>query len=697
MQYDVFISHSSRDKDEVARPLAQALEDRGLQVWLDEEQLQIGDSIRRGIDAALRESRFGLVVLSPAYLNSEWGQKELDAFFAKEKYNTKSILPIYHGISIEDVEQHWPMLADKISLNTNESNEQLADKIQQSIQSRPSKPTRLVALKNKPWWPSNNWQWLIGIILALAAIVIPIWHSTSSPSNSGAVSIQGDMSGGTVIGNQTNHLNIDSKAAQLIAKSLLQNSKQTSNESFQEKEAEIKRLTETIARLQQQPSDELKQSALKKLEEDKPEEAAQLLKQSLVKRGKALQVQSKQMSKDWLDVGNIAYLKNTQEAFEAYSKAIALNPANIEAWNRLGHINHRLGNLDESITAYETVLKLDGDDQSSQTIAFGNLGLIYQTRGELDKAEEFHLKALKINEAIGRQEGMAADYGNLGLIYQTRGELDKAEESHLRALKINEAISNQEGIAADYGNLGQIYRTRGELNKAKEFHLKALKINEVIGRQEGMANQYGNLGVIYEIKGELGKAEELYLKALKINEAIGRQEGMADAYGNLGEIYRIWGELGKAEEFQLKSLNIDEALGSQSGMSADYVNLGLIYRTQGELDKAEKFYLKALKIDEALGLKKGVAVDYGNLGGIYATRGELDKAKEFYLKALKINEAIGRQEGIANQYINLGGIYEARGELKTACGYWLTSLDIFNKVGSVTARQVQNLIDEYCQ
>lgn len=114
MQYDIFISHSSRDKDEVARPLAQALEDRGLQVWLDEEQLQIGDSIRRGIDAALRESRFGLVVLSPAYLNSEWGQKELDAFFAKEKYNAKGILPLYHGISIEAVEQYWPMLADKM-------------------------------------------------------------------------------------------------------------------------------------------------------------------------------------------------------------------------------------------------------------------------------------------------------------------------------------------------------------------------------------------------------------------------------------------------------------------------------------------------------------------------------------------------------------------------------------------------------
>ena len=160
LQYDVFISHASLDKDEIALPLAKALENRGLQVWLDKEQLQVGDSIRREIDTALRQSRFCLVVLSPAYLDSEWAQKELDAFFAKEKHNAKAILPLHHGVSIAFVEQHWLMLADKISLNTTESIEQLANKIQQSVKSDPSKPAR-----------------------------IPVWHSTSSPSSSGAVNI----------------------------------------------------------------------------------------------------------------------------------------------------------------------------------------------------------------------------------------------------------------------------------------------------------------------------------------------------------------------------------------------------------------------------------------------------------------------------------------------------------------------------
>lgn len=36
-----------------------------------------------------------------------------------------------------------------------------------------------------------------------------------------------------------------------------------------------------------------------------------------------------------------------------------------------------------------------------------------------------HRKSLKINENLGRREGMATNYGNLGLIYQERGDLDE--------------------------------------------------------------------------------------------------------------------------------------------------------------------------------------------------------------------------------------------------------------------------------
>jgi TIR domain len=45
--WDVFLSHSSRDKPRVRR-LAESLRGAGLQVWLDEWVIQPGDDIFRG-------------------------------------------------------------------------------------------------------------------------------------------------------------------------------------------------------------------------------------------------------------------------------------------------------------------------------------------------------------------------------------------------------------------------------------------------------------------------------------------------------------------------------------------------------------------------------------------------------------------------------------------------------------------------
>ena len=77
-----------------------------------------------------------------------------------------------------------------------------------------------------------------------------------------------------------------------------------------------------------------------------------------------------------------------------------------------------LGLLDEAISVSERALGYVKKSAKEEAVVLGNLGLIYQTRGELDKAEEMHKKALEINEKIGRLEGIASQFGNLGAIYK---------------------------------------------------------------------------------------------------------------------------------------------------------------------------------------------------------------------------------------------------------------------------------------
>jgi len=81
--WDVFLSHASEDKEAVARPLAEALSDRGVSVWLDVLELRIGDSLRRRIDQGIRSSRFGIVVCSEAFFAKGWPQYELDGLVTR--------------------------------------------------------------------------------------------------------------------------------------------------------------------------------------------------------------------------------------------------------------------------------------------------------------------------------------------------------------------------------------------------------------------------------------------------------------------------------------------------------------------------------------------------------------------------------------------------------------------------------------
>jgi len=116
--YDVFISHATEDKDEVVRPLANALVSAGLRVWYDEFELRIGDSLRRKIDHGLAHSRFGVVVLSRSFFAKNWPQYELDGLVTKEMTGEQVILPLWHGITKREVIEQSPSLADKVARST---------------------------------------------------------------------------------------------------------------------------------------------------------------------------------------------------------------------------------------------------------------------------------------------------------------------------------------------------------------------------------------------------------------------------------------------------------------------------------------------------------------------------------------------------------------------------------------------------
>jgi len=90
----IFLSHSSRDKKFV-NLLAKKIQENGLDVWLDEAEISIGESLIQKISEGLYYSEFVIAVISKHSVNSEWVKKELYLAMHKEIAGKKiTVLPI---------------------------------------------------------------------------------------------------------------------------------------------------------------------------------------------------------------------------------------------------------------------------------------------------------------------------------------------------------------------------------------------------------------------------------------------------------------------------------------------------------------------------------------------------------------------------------------------------------------------------
>ncbi|MBC2457787.1 MULTISPECIES: TIR domain-containing protein [Bacteria] len=118
-QFDVFISHASEDKEGFVRDLATTLiNEYGFKVWYDEFSIKWGDSLRTAIDKGLTNSKFGIVVISRSFIKKGWTNYELDGLFQKEMTLGKTILPIWHDITKDEVQAFSASLSGRKALNT---------------------------------------------------------------------------------------------------------------------------------------------------------------------------------------------------------------------------------------------------------------------------------------------------------------------------------------------------------------------------------------------------------------------------------------------------------------------------------------------------------------------------------------------------------------------------------------------------
>lgn len=117
---DLFLCHAWDDREGSAKKLYDHLKTNGASVWFSEEDLPLGSLMLREIDKGLRNSRVGIVLVTPALLRSieseGVAEKELAVLLAARR-----VIPVLHEVSFDDLNNVSPMLASHAGLSTKDS------------------------------------------------------------------------------------------------------------------------------------------------------------------------------------------------------------------------------------------------------------------------------------------------------------------------------------------------------------------------------------------------------------------------------------------------------------------------------------------------------------------------------------------------------------------------------------------------
>ncbi len=112
-EYDAFICHSSENKADFVKPLAESLHQKGLQIWLDDWEIVPGSSLQQSIDSGISKSSKGVVVLSDSFFDKEWTKRELRGFTSRNVYEEDDvIIPVWLDVEAEAVREFSAPLSD---------------------------------------------------------------------------------------------------------------------------------------------------------------------------------------------------------------------------------------------------------------------------------------------------------------------------------------------------------------------------------------------------------------------------------------------------------------------------------------------------------------------------------------------------------------------------------------------------------
>ncbi len=259
-------------------------------------------------------------------------------------------------------------------------------------------------------------------------------------------------------------------------------------------------------------------------------------------------------AKDLLEAGHQYAINNKlDQAFDAFNKAISLDPNLSMAYVNRGNIYDMKGQFEKAMEDYKKAISLD--PKNSQ--AYYDRGLAFGRSGNSDAAIKDFSKAIDLGADY-------KSYYNRGIAYSHKESLDAAIKDFTKVTELAPRY------AMVYQDRGFAYYRKGQYDRAIQDYSKAIDLDPKL------ATAYHKRAVAYKKQGQTGKSLADYSKA-------------AGLYNDFGLRFASKGDLDRASNF------FQAAIEASPDGPIGYYNMACMYSMKKDVQKACDFLKKAIQ------------------------------------------------------------------------------------------------------
>jgi len=330
-----------------------------------------------------------------------------------------------------------------------------------------------------------------------------------------------------------------------------------------------------------------------------------------------------------------------------YDQAIDLYRRSLSLWRQAGGAYEQASTLESLGTAYlyqgkpdaaleafqeALPLAVEAGDVVRQARVLIGIGSSRYNEGQLGEARQAFEKALELSRSVGgdARSEVSAEH-NLGAIYQTKGQLQKAVEMYTRLVRSG---GQPEDVGVHFLNLGAIFLELGEPEKALKNYTLSREAYHQAGRPDLEVGALVGIGSAYQRMGEKAKA----LGVLEEARRVAPQESWTVLH-YLGVAQYVAGRPQEALPTLERALAKAQASHTPSSEAPTLLALGSVYRDLGKLDLAADRFGQAIAVGSSIELQRVVAPALLRRAGLWSDRGRLAAARSDVESALKIVES----------------------------------------------------------